>query len=107
MEPKAEEIAELIEKKSKAPRRGKEEWKNFIAEQCRSGSVVQEFCKRHGIRCNQFYYWKKKLEKGRKFVEVLPEMQLEETPRKSTALRIFLFRLEVLAWHFTVELRRD
>ena len=38
------------------------EWKNFIAEHERSGLSASAWCKKHGLRPNQYHYWKKRLE---------------------------------------------
>jgi transposase-like protein len=39
----------------------KEEWRERIAEQERSGVSVRRFCQTRGIREHLFYYWRKRL----------------------------------------------
>ena len=39
----------------------KEQWRERIAEQERSGVSVKQFCQTRGIREHLFYYWRKRL----------------------------------------------
>ncbi len=38
-----------------------ESWKRRVEQQSRSGVSISEWCRRHGVRVNQFYYWHKRL----------------------------------------------
>lgn len=37
------------------------EWQNRFEERQRSGLSISEWCRRKGIRANQYYYWWKRL----------------------------------------------
>lgn len=39
----------------------KESWRKHFAEQSRSGTSVEAYCKNHGIKSATWYYWHKKL----------------------------------------------
>ena len=40
----------------------RDQWRERIAEQARSGLSVQQFCKDRGIAEHAFYYWRKRLQ---------------------------------------------
>lgn len=42
----------------------KESWKKRFEQQSVSGLSIAQWCKRQGLRVNQFYYWRKRLDNG-------------------------------------------
>lgn len=39
----------------------KDSWQKHFAEQARSGKSVEVYCKAHGLKKSNYYYWQKKL----------------------------------------------
>jgi transposase-like protein len=38
-----------------------ERWARWIAEQVAGGESIRAFCRRHGVRENSFYWWRRRL----------------------------------------------
>ena len=74
------------------------EWQKRFEEQKRSGLSISEWCRRQGIRANQYYYWWKRLggnrvvtkegTQGRNFVELGGRESLELQIRDDIRIRI-------------------
>ena len=60
----------------------KNNWKNLIQEQQKSGISAPEFCKKYNLRINQFYYYKDKLFSNAKKATPFVEVKVKEPEKK-------------------------
>jgi hypothetical protein len=101
-----------VKEKPSAGRR--DQWRERIAEQARSGFSIKQFCKDRGIAEHAFYYWRKRLRDAEpvRFALVdrtgasdAPEWHLELTLLTGERLRIGA-KLDVVTLRTVLELLR-
>ena len=85
----------------------KNNWKNLIQEQQKSGISVPEFCKKFNLRINQFYYYKDKLFPSLKNATPFVEVKIKEPEKKEKLLSRIIISLRTVSIIFEGEPSAD